>query len=415
MEHPEPPPEVDQDGRLDAYLAQIVDSDAFRKAPSLRALLLFLWQHRKGPISEYAIAVDALGRPADFDPATDATVRVNISRLRGKIREFYEGANASFPLRITLPKGTYEVQWSLLPVQPDAAPDAAQIPVARPDYRLIACVALLAALCGILFWRNSQLRSYGSGAVYPPLPEIWKTIVGNGKRTTIVISSPIYFLWPSRSIFVRDLNVTSYSAWPSSPVLKDLAAKWGPPALTQPYVGAVEMGSAISMLQYLERRGHPVDVVESAKFATTSFSAQNTITIGMPRNSAFVNPLLEKTNFYLSHLEPDVVTSRKPAVGEKSEYLQTTFGPEHVISPEVITLLPTSPQGTRTLILMGRWSNGVSDELLTADGIRDIETAWKKAGSPDGWEMVLQAEIFRDVVMKVSPVAFRTIPASYWQ
>lgn len=78
-----------------ALLEQVAKSALFRKAPASRELLLYLWQHRAEPLSEYAIGVDVLGRKPDFDPKTDATVRVQVSRLRQRLKEYYAGEGQS--------------------------------------------------------------------------------------------------------------------------------------------------------------------------------------------------------------------------------------------------------------------------------------------------------------------------------
>ena len=71
---------------------QIADSETFRTAPMMRALMLYLWEHQGQSIGEYALATEALGRNSDFDPKLDSTVRVQIARLRTKLKEFYEVA-----------------------------------------------------------------------------------------------------------------------------------------------------------------------------------------------------------------------------------------------------------------------------------------------------------------------------------
>src|SRR5579864_4890031 len=75
-----------ESGPTEASLAKlidrIVDSEVFRAAPALRKLLVFLWNQRTLVISEYAIAIEALERAQDFEPKTDASVRVQIARLR---------------------------------------------------------------------------------------------------------------------------------------------------------------------------------------------------------------------------------------------------------------------------------------------------------------------------------------------
>src|SRR3982751_3741927 len=92
-------------------LRQVADSGTFRTAPTMRALLLYLWEHQGEPISEYAIATEALGRSPEFDPRLDSTVRVQAARLRAKLKEFYDAEGDSFPLRVSLPRGRHELHW----------------------------------------------------------------------------------------------------------------------------------------------------------------------------------------------------------------------------------------------------------------------------------------------------------------
>lgn len=42
-------------------------------------------------VKEYQIATEVFGRPSDFDPHLDATVRVRAGRLRSKLAEYYGG------------------------------------------------------------------------------------------------------------------------------------------------------------------------------------------------------------------------------------------------------------------------------------------------------------------------------------
>jgi hypothetical protein len=64
----------------DIAVARLLASPQFARAETQRKLLEYLWRHREEPISEYAIAVEALGRQENFDPTSDASVRVHISR-----------------------------------------------------------------------------------------------------------------------------------------------------------------------------------------------------------------------------------------------------------------------------------------------------------------------------------------------
>lgn len=92
---------------LDAILA----SDLFARAPSLAQLLKYICEkHFTGEdhlIKEYNIAVEALGRHADFDQKKDSIVRVEAHRLRKRLRSYYMGDGAGHQTQIEIPSGGY--------------------------------------------------------------------------------------------------------------------------------------------------------------------------------------------------------------------------------------------------------------------------------------------------------------------
>src|ERR1035438_2691598 len=69
----------------------IIKSHSLRGCESLCRLLQYLAKqsldHPHSPLKEYQIATEVFGRPADFDPQSDSTVRVQASRLRAKDRK----------------------------------------------------------------------------------------------------------------------------------------------------------------------------------------------------------------------------------------------------------------------------------------------------------------------------------------
>jgi hypothetical protein len=58
-------------------------------------------------IKEYNIAVEALGRPPDFDPQVDTIVRVTAHALRKRLEDYYRSAGTHHPVHICLPPGHY--------------------------------------------------------------------------------------------------------------------------------------------------------------------------------------------------------------------------------------------------------------------------------------------------------------------
>jgi tetratricopeptide (TPR) repeat protein len=100
---------IGRDEVLEA-LRRVFADPAFGRSPQLRRLLEYLVQHAlDGDLSlkEYTIAIDALGRPASFDPEHDASVRVQTGRLRRALDRYYAANGREDPVRIVLPLGSY--------------------------------------------------------------------------------------------------------------------------------------------------------------------------------------------------------------------------------------------------------------------------------------------------------------------
>jgi hypothetical protein len=77
-------------------------------------------------------------------------------------------------------------------------------------------------------------------------------------------------------------------------------------------------------------------------------------------------------------------------------------------------LLPPRPERTRMLLLLGRNQTSIASVLVSLEGLKLLDEQWAKCGSPEAWEIVIQAEIYRDTILKTIPVACRPIAASFW-
>ncbi len=92
-------------------LRQVLASETFTRSQQLSKLLRYLCDsliaHGSDHIAEYTIGTEALGRPVDFDPTQDAVVRVEMHRLRRRLREYYQHEGAGDVVRIEIPPGRY--------------------------------------------------------------------------------------------------------------------------------------------------------------------------------------------------------------------------------------------------------------------------------------------------------------------
>jgi TolB-like protein len=94
-----------------AEVAHILATQAFSRSDRPGRFLKFLVEHalsgEAGKIDEYLLAVEVFGRKPDFDAGSDPIVRVEASRLRRKLQEYYESEGRDHPVVIELPQRTY--------------------------------------------------------------------------------------------------------------------------------------------------------------------------------------------------------------------------------------------------------------------------------------------------------------------
>jgi tetratricopeptide (TPR) repeat protein len=98
-------------GEIRTALDKITGSEVFRNSPQLIAFLRFVVEaalRGEGErIKGYTIAVEALGRRADFDPQNDPIVRTEAGRLRRALERYYAGPGAADPVVIEIARGSY--------------------------------------------------------------------------------------------------------------------------------------------------------------------------------------------------------------------------------------------------------------------------------------------------------------------
>src|SRR2546430_10481892 len=88
--------------QLLAEIDRLTGSHVLHGSESLCKLLRYLAEHALHhpgvPLKEYQIATEVFGRPADFDPQSDSTIRVQAGRLRMKLAEYYSSEGADDPI-----------------------------------------------------------------------------------------------------------------------------------------------------------------------------------------------------------------------------------------------------------------------------------------------------------------------------
>jgi hypothetical protein len=154
---------------VESALGRIEASAAFGPGRQARQLLRYLVEAALNGESDrlkgYTIGVEVLGRPTDFDPSNDTSVRVAMRRLRRLLGEYYAAEGAQEKLRLHLVPGGYVVRLvrpQAEAPQPDPAPETqAATPQRGRGRRGLALVSV--ALLGMALAAGLWFRPNGSG------------------------------------------------------------------------------------------------------------------------------------------------------------------------------------------------------------------------------------------------------------
>ncbi|MEM8540156.1 MAG: hypothetical protein AAGF25_04295 [Pseudomonadota bacterium] len=92
-------------------LERVLGSKSFVRSARARELLRYLVEEEQagngGLLKGFSIAQDVFGKDDEFDPSTDAVVRVQAGRLRENLAAYYGSDGAQDPVKIEIPRGTY--------------------------------------------------------------------------------------------------------------------------------------------------------------------------------------------------------------------------------------------------------------------------------------------------------------------
>jgi adenylate cyclase len=149
-----------------ASLENMLASPLFAGSPRQQRFLDYLVTNtlagNADRLKGYTIALEVFDRKDDFDPSLDAIVRVEATRLRNKLREYYDTIGAQDNVRIDFPKGSYVLEISLQ-AAPVLESRAASTPLNIP--RMIEDKPSLAVLPFANIGFNNEKEYFADGVV----------------------------------------------------------------------------------------------------------------------------------------------------------------------------------------------------------------------------------------------------------
>jgi hypothetical protein len=404
---------------LKEHVQRVLNSPQFARAETQRRLLEYLWQHRAENLNEYAIATDALGRKPDFDPAVDASVRVHISRLRRKLKDYYlETGEAEI---LVIPTGTHQLVVLDIAAMATTAEAGAvatpvtTVPAAVPSYLslplLIGLFLVGFLVAGLVGWYAGH-RSLAMSA--PRATAFWSSFLNyNSAPVKIILPTPVFFSFANnKDIRIRSTSVNDFHEAAINAAFASLTKDLGAPALDQHYTVTADTLAAVDIARYLdsvgERQRVSFEVMRDSDMLILEQS--NVIALGTYQTLHPLHEYLEAMNFSLNHDE-EAALNAKPQLGEQKTYPVIQQSPERSIRPSIIAMLPGRSAGLRVLLIESRETAAQISLLSSTAGANSMENMLRSHGNPEYWEMVVYTESNQGHALRTWPVTVHAFPA----
>jgi hypothetical protein len=358
---------------------RIIHSTTFRNALTLQQLFQFVADKAIAGttegLKEYTIGVEAFGRKQDFDPKTDTIVRVQIHRLRLKLKEYYDAEGSHDPILIEIPKGHYLPSFESAPA---ATADLNHRTTPQLDTPFSVATQLLGqnvdsgdqethkkrrtfswlsssraaiataaiAVFAIGFWAgNKEMRNGTVGETASSNPELtfgksadpvkvfWAKFLGNDPTPVIAYPDAVFLLDDSNDLFrfrqgasdSRGARVDPHLArqFASNP---SLVAQAGQLYYENGYTGTGELQGIAMLTGLFGQMGVKATIKPSRDITPDDLKQHNVILLGSPFQNIAVAQLLSVGDFTFEN--PDSrreewraqILNAHPRTDEKSTY-----------------------------------------------------------------------------------------------
>ena len=406
---------------------KIIKSHSLRGSESLRKLLQYLatqaLHHPAAPLKEYQIATEVYGRPSDFDPQTDSTVRVQAGRLRLKLGEYYAAEGAADPLVVKIPKGSYHLTFearSLLPkaidsgggplrsLPPGEARGTAVVEVIPVRWRIsvvVLLVALLASLItlGSVLWNrrvpSSTVAKPGVLQAAGPLADFWRPFTSGTDAPWVIFSNAAFVGRP-------ETGMRYYNSRQDSKV-----------AVYDHYTGVGEVLAIHALDDAFGTFGRKIPVKRGSLFTLDDVKDNNLVFVGSPSENLSLLDIPNMEEFVFQRVasgkrQGDLsIVNQHPKPGEANAYLASPSDAPLTEDYAVIGLVPGIGSGRYVMILAGTTTFGTQGAVEFVCRQDSVEKLLHEipdfAGLTKPFEALVRVKIARGVPVESELVAVR--------
>jgi hypothetical protein len=395
---------------------RLVTSQTLHGSESLCKLLRYLAAHaveQPGvPVKEYQIATEVFGRPADFDPQVDSTIRVQAGRLRVKLTEYYASEGTEDSILVELPKGTYVLAFHhrVIPSKNHDIADADRVPSESPARSrswmiatlLMAAGLIVAAVTIAALLASRKASAGGTDTGQDPVPaalqHFWKPFVTGKEEPWVIFSNAAFVGRPEVGMRYYD------SKRDSRDVIFDH------------YTGVGEVLAVHDLDQVFAGQNRQIRVKRGSLFSLDDAKNNNLIFVGSPSENLTLQEIPGTKEFVFQREAAGTrkgdlaIVNEHPQSGEATKFLASPSSEPIAEDYAVVAFMPGLNPSQSVLILAGTTTFGTQGAVEFVCRSQDVaDLLLRLSSSPTGevkpFEAVLHEKIEHGVPVGTELVA----------
>lgn len=394
----------------------LLRSELFRGSATQGRLLSYLAEKsllgEAENLKEYTIGVDIFGKPQDYDPRSDASVRFQAGKLRQKLKEHYSSGGLDDPVHIGLPKGHFQLVFSS-----NANANGARRVVWRLTAWRIATFTLAATLAVALILlgrsrmelsESRRLTDYWRALWTPELEEIWKPFLKSSRPTVVSLGTPLFAQFGP--VFVRDTRIREWSDLTKSEAVEAVRERLhqdvsGP---SFPFTGIGEAHGAVLLAKLWMGKRDDFLFKGSQSVAWEDVLACNVIFLGSPKFNSQLHDLPNELDFVVA---PRMIRNLRPRAGEAVEYPTRPESPGNSTCEDYATISLLPGPATQGVIMVlasssneGTWA--AAEYLTRPEHAREMVARLRTSsgGLPASYQVLIRARFNAKVPVQVAYV-----------
>ena len=402
-------------------IERLLSSHALHGSESLCKLLRYLADHGQehpgASPKEYQIATEVFGRPSNFDPHLDSTVRVQAGRLRGKLAEYYASEGVDDSILVDFPRGTYALTFHERPAGAvrDHGSGFHESPTeVQTSRKWLAAVMLLSvvlsavvavAMDRFLNRRTAEARLTSDSSGVPVAFHVfWRGFLTGPQEPWVIFSNAAFVGRPYTGMHYYNRG-------------KDSGA-----AILDHYTGVGEVLAVHALDGVFEKLRQQIRVKRGSLFSLDDAKNNDLIFIGSPSENLTLLELPNTQQFVFkqitsgSRMGTMEIINVHPESGEPKEFLPTP--PDETLTEDysVIVLKRGLNPAHSVLILAGDTTIGTQaavEYVCQQNSLEELllRLSVSNSGELKPFEAVLRVKVARGVPVGSELVALRKEPA----